>query len=56
MLGTAEQIPARDATADLVWRRDVLVHVADLARAYAEFRRVLRPGGHALAYQMFGTR
>ena len=54
-LGTAEQIPARDATADLVWCRDVLVHVADLARAYAEFRRVLRPGGRALVYQMFGT-
>ena len=54
-LGTAEQIPAGDATADLVWCRDVLVHVADLARAYTEFRRVLRPGGRVLVYQMFGT-
>lgn len=54
-LGTAEQIPAGDATADLVWCRDVLVHVADLARAYTEFRRILRPGGRVLVYQMFGT-
>ena len=38
---------------DLVWCRDVLVHVADLERVYAEFRRVLRPGGRALIYQPF---
>lgn len=45
LLGTAERIPVRDATADLVWCRDVLVHVADLGQAYREFRRVLKPGG-----------
>ncbi len=55
ILGTAEQLPFDEATVDLVWCRDVLVHVADLDRAYAEFRRVLRPGGRALVYQMFGT-
>jgi len=53
--GTAANIPAGPGTADLVWCRDVLVHVPDLPRAYAEFRRVLRPGGRALVYQMFGT-
>jgi SAM-dependent methyltransferase len=53
--GTAEDIPADPGTADLVWCRDVLVHVPDLPRAYAEFRRVLRPGGRALVYQMFGS-
>ena len=47
-LGTAEDLPAGPGTADLVWCRDVLVHVRDLPRAYAEFRRVLRPGGHVL--------
>jgi SAM-dependent methyltransferase len=54
-LGRAEDIPAADGSVDLVWCRDVLVHVADLARAYSEFRRVLRPGGHAVVYQMFAT-
>lgn len=54
-VGSAEQLPVEDATVDLVWCRDVLVHVADLDRAYAEFRRVLKPGGHVLVYQMFAT-
>jgi SAM-dependent methyltransferase len=54
-VGTAENIPVGPGSADLVWCRDVLVHVPDLPRAYAEFRRVLRPGGHALVYQMFGS-
>jgi SAM-dependent methyltransferase len=54
-VGAAENIPAGPGTADLVWCRDVLVHVPDLPRAYAEFGRVLRPGGYALVYQMFGS-
>jgi SAM-dependent methyltransferase len=54
-LGRAEELPLTDETVDLVWCRDVLVHVVDLDRAYAEFRRVLRPGGTALVYQMFST-
>src|SRR6476469_1288655 len=54
-LGRAEALPLADESVDLVWCRDVLVHVADLDRAYAEFRRVLRPGGWALVYQMFAT-
>jgi SAM-dependent methyltransferase len=53
--GRADQIPVPDAAADLVWCRDVLVHVSDLGGAFAEFRRVLRPGGRVLLYQMFGT-
>jgi SAM-dependent methyltransferase len=55
VLGTAEQIPVRDASADLVWCRDVLVHVRQLSQVFGEFRRVLAPGGWALVYQMFGT-
>jgi SAM-dependent methyltransferase len=54
-LGAAEALPIEEGTADLVWCRDVLVHVADLERAYAEFRRVLRNGGRVLVYQMFAT-
>jgi len=54
-LGMAETIPAENASVDLVWCRDVLVHVAALDKAYASCRRVLRDGGHMLVYQMFGT-
>lgn len=54
-LGCAERLPIEDGSVDFVWCNDVLIHVADLDRAYAEFRRVLRDGGRALVYQMFGT-
>jgi ubiquinone/menaquinone biosynthesis C-methylase UbiE len=53
--GKAGSLPAGDQSVDLLWCRDVLVHVDDLAGAYREFRRVLRPGGRALIYQMFAT-
>jgi SAM-dependent methyltransferase len=55
VLGAAESLPVASGTVDLVWCRDVLVHVADLEQAYAEFQRVLRPGGRVVVYQMFGT-
>lgn len=51
--GTAEAIPEESGNIDLVWCRDVLVHVAKLGRAYSEMRRVLKEGGFALIYQMF---
>ena len=54
-LGSAEALPLESQTVDLVWCRDVLAHVADLDRVYAEFARVLRANGRALVYQMFGT-
>jgi SAM-dependent methyltransferase len=53
--GIAEHLPDPDASADLIWCRDVLVHVQDLQAAFGEFRRVLRPGGHAVIYQMTAT-
>jgi SAM-dependent methyltransferase len=52
-LGSAEELSFPSASLDLVWCRDVLVHVSDLDRAYEEFQRVLRPGGRVLVYQMF---
>jgi ubiquinone/menaquinone biosynthesis C-methylase UbiE len=41
----AEELPFDDAGFDLVFGHAVLHHIPDLARAFAEFRRVLRPGG-----------
>ncbi|WP_457208208.1 class I SAM-dependent methyltransferase [Nocardioides sp. P5_C9_2] len=53
--GTADRIPLRDGTVDLVWCRDSLPHVPSLASAYREFARVLRPGGRALVHQVLAT-
>jgi ubiquinone/menaquinone biosynthesis C-methylase UbiE len=41
----AEQLPFEEASFDLVFGHAVLHHIPDLDRAFAEFRRVLRPGG-----------
>ena len=41
----AEELPFPDASFDLVMGHAVLHHIPDLPRAFAEFRRVLRPGG-----------
>ena len=41
----AERLPFEDASFDLVFGHAVLHHIPDLGRAFAEFRRVLRPGG-----------
>jgi SAM-dependent methyltransferase len=41
----AEALPFADESFDLVLGHAVLHHVPDLDRAFAEFRRVLRPGG-----------
>jgi ubiquinone/menaquinone biosynthesis C-methylase UbiE len=41
----AEALPFEDASFDLVFGHAILHHIPDLPRAFAEFRRVLRPGG-----------
>ena len=41
----AEVLPFEDESFDLVLGHAVLHHIPDLGRAFAEFRRVLRPGG-----------
>lgn len=43
--GTAEAIPLDDGAADLIFLSMVYHHIADKPRAFAEFARVLRPGG-----------
>jgi ubiquinone/menaquinone biosynthesis C-methylase UbiE len=45
----AETLPFEDESFDLVFGHAVLHHIPDLERAFAEFRRVLRPGG-AIAF------
>jgi len=41
----AEELPFENESFDLVLGHAVLHHIPDLRRAFAEFRRVLRPGG-----------
>ncbi|MFN2612266.1 MAG: class I SAM-dependent methyltransferase, partial [Solirubrobacterales bacterium] len=41
----AELLPFEDASFDLVFGHAVLHHIPDLARAFGEFHRLLRPGG-----------
>ncbi len=43
--GSAESIPAPDATADFLSMGYALRHVEDLSAAFREFHRVLKPGG-----------
>jgi 2-polyprenyl-3-methyl-5-hydroxy-6-metoxy-1,4-benzoquinol methylase len=54
-IGKAEQLSEPDDSVALIWCRDVLEHVPDLAAVFGEFRRVLRPDGHAVIYQMTAT-
>lgn len=54
-LVSPKPFPVEDGSANLVWCRNVLVHVAELTPAYLEFRRILRDGGRVLVYQMFGS-
>jgi SAM-dependent methyltransferase len=49
-----EDMPIDDGVADWIWCRDVLVHV-DLTRGFAECARILRPGGHMIAYVTCST-
>jgi SAM-dependent methyltransferase len=49
-----ELMPIDDEAVDWIWCRDVLVHV-DLIRGLAECARILRPGGHMLAYVTCAT-
>jgi len=44
-----ERIPIADASADIVYARQVLHHTRDLDAAAAECSRVLRPGGYFIA-------
>ena len=54
ILAAIEEIPANDASIDLIWCRDMLNHV-DVRRGLAECTRVLKPGGQMLVYQTFAT-
>jgi SAM-dependent methyltransferase len=45
VVSDAENLPFASGTFDVVFGHAVLHHIPDLERAFAEFRRVLKPGG-----------
>lgn len=49
---TAEALPFADASFDLLTMGYALRHVADLETTFAEYRRVLRPGGRVLILEI----
>ncbi|MGP9819545.1 glycine/sarcosine N-methyltransferase [Salinarimonas sp. NSM] len=43
--GSFEDIPRPDASCDVVWSQDAILHSGDRERVFEEVKRVLRPGG-----------
>jgi len=54
-LGTIEDMPFADVTFDLIWCRDMLMHVPDVQRGLLECARVLKSDGAMLVYTTFAT-
>jgi len=50
--GRAEALPRADATSDFLSMGYALRHIADVGAAFAEFNRVLRPGGRLLVLEI----
>jgi demethylmenaquinone methyltransferase/2-methoxy-6-polyprenyl-1,4-benzoquinol methylase len=50
--GRAERMPLPSASADLITMGYALRHIADVSVAFAEFARVLRPGGRVLILEI----
>jgi sarcosine/dimethylglycine N-methyltransferase len=46
--GRFEEVPAEDASFDLVWSQDAILHSGRRAQVLAEAARVLRPGGELI--------
>ena len=52
MPGRAEKLPRDDASCDFLSMGYALRHIDDVAAAFAEFHRVLRPGGRVLVLEI----
>lgn len=46
--GSYENIPAPDATYDVAWSQDAILHSGDRPRVLDEIERVLKPGGQVI--------
>lgn len=50
--GRAEALPRPDASCDFLSMGYALRHIADVSAAFAEFRRVIRPGGRLMVLEI----
>lgn len=50
--GDASSLPFEDATFDIVWTQHVQMNIPDKQKFYSEMRRVLKPGGYFLYYDV----
>jgi len=50
--GVAEALPRPDASSDFVSMGYAMRHIGDVAAAFAEFHRVLRPGGRVVVLEI----
>lgn len=46
--GSYEDIPAPNASYDVAWSQDAILHSGDRLRVLDEIKRVLKPGGHVI--------
>ncbi|HAD86104.1 MAG TPA: SAM-dependent methyltransferase [Rhodospirillaceae bacterium] len=44
--GSFENVPADDASYDVVWSQDAILHSGDRPKVISEIDRILKPGGH----------
>lgn len=51
--GDLAALPFPDGTFDLVWTQHVVMNLPDRASAYREFRRMLRPGGNLVFFDVY---
>ncbi len=53
--GDIHHLPFAEKSFDFIWCRDVLPHMDDLNQVFKSCRRVLKPNGKMLIFQMFTT-
>lgn len=53
--GDATELPFENASFDMVWTQHVQMNIMDKRKFYSEVNRVLKPSGHFMYYDIFGT-
>lgn len=54
-IGSAEDLPVEDSTADIIFAFDSIDHWDDIQRGLKEIQRILKPGGRFIIVKDFGV-